>query len=110
MKGERIIKLPDASSAGYADDPYTKLAHAVVLAAVHDYRRVCRELNSCLSPTGVRKLRKEKNDLERFFRSGWFQMLSGFDEELTGSVRARIIREAKEHGEPHQQEVIRKAQ
>ena len=62
-----------------AEDPYEKLANAIVLQAVTDYRRA------------LRKLRKDPKDeeavktivqVEKFFRSGWYQLLTSIDGEF----------------------------
>ena len=62
-----------------AEDPYERLANAIVLQAVMDYRRA------------LRKLRKDSKDeeavktivqVEKFFRSGWYQLLTSIDGEF----------------------------
>lgn len=49
-------------------DPYEKLANAIVLQAVKDYR--CRGSSD------------ERESLERFFRSHWFSVLTSIDPEF----------------------------
>ena len=49
-------------------DPYEKLANAIVLQAVKDYRR--------------RGSSDERESLERFFRSHWFSVLTSIDPEF----------------------------
>lgn len=49
-------------------DPYESLANTIVLHAVKDYRN---EEYQC----GI-------DELERFFRSGWFGVLTGINPEL----------------------------
>ena len=48
-------------------NPYEKLANAIILQAVRDYR---------LTDDKV-----ELSEIERFFRSGWFGVLSKVDPE-----------------------------
>ena len=46
-------------------DPYQELANAIVLQAVKDYRMTDDE--------------QELREIERFFRSGWFETLCDLD-------------------------------
>ena len=48
-------------------DPYENLANAIILQAVKDYRLTDDE--------------QELQEIERFFRSGWFGVLSKVDPE-----------------------------
>jgi hypothetical protein len=48
-------------------DPYENLANAIILQAVKDYRLTDDE--------------QELQEVERFFRSGWFGVLSKVDPE-----------------------------
>ena len=48
--------------------PYENLANAIILQAVKDYRLTDDE--------------QELQEIERFFRSGWFGVLSKVDPEL----------------------------
>ena len=59
-----------------AENPYEKLANAIILQAVSDYRRA------------LRKVKKNPNNrdaidgalqIERFFRSEWYQVLTSVD-------------------------------
>ena len=50
------------------NNPYENLANAIVLQAVKDYRLHDDE--------------RELASIERFFRSGWFGVLTGLDPEL----------------------------
>ena len=49
-------------------DPYENLANAIILQAVKDYRLTDDE--------------QELQEIERFFRSGWFGVLSKVDPEF----------------------------
>lgn len=46
-------------------DPYEELANAIVLQAVKDYRNAV--------------LQQDMNEIERFFRSDWFGILTTID-------------------------------
>ena len=49
-------------------NPYEELANAIILQAVKDYRLTDDE--------------RELQEIERFFRSGWFGVLSKVDPEF----------------------------
>lgn len=56
--------------------PYENLANGIVLRAVEDYRDALRDLSVNLSyPDALRTV----SDVERFFRSGWFSVLTSLD-------------------------------
>jgi len=59
-------------------NPYENLANAIVLDAVKDYRKALKRLkkNSRNSIAA-----SECEEIERFFRSGWFGVLSEVDPE-----------------------------
>lgn len=56
--------------------PYEKLANAIVLRAVDDYREAQRDLE--VNPRYPLALRTV-SDVERFFHSGWFSVLTSLD-------------------------------
>ncbi len=60
-------------------DPYEKLANAIVLSAVKDYRTALKKL--ARRPKDRNSL-DMKAECERFFRSGWFGTLTGIDPEM----------------------------
>ena len=60
-------------------NPYENLANAIVLQAVKDYRLTDDE--------------REHKEIERFFRSGWFGVLSKVDPEYL----IRQLRKEKMH-------------
>ena len=60
-------------------DPYENLANAIILRAVDDYRLTDDE--------------RELKEIERFFRSGWFGVLSKVDPEYL----IRQLRKEKNH-------------
>ena len=60
-------------------DSYEKLANAIVLQAVKDYRKALKRV--ARHPKDRDGL-AVKNECERFFRSGWFGVLTGIDPEM----------------------------
>ncbi len=66
---------------------YENLANAIVLAAVDDYREVLRRWQQF--PEKQTYL-AEKRQLERFFRSGWFSILTNINPEV---LMAQLIQE-----------------
>ena len=58
---------------------YTKLANAIILAAAKDNRRALRRLKKYPWDKDAESARK---DCERFFRSGWFRLLTSLDGEV----------------------------
>ena len=60
-------------------DSYEKLANAIVLQAVKDYRTALKRV--ARHPKDRDGL-AAKNECERFFRSGWFGVLTGIDPEM----------------------------
>ena len=61
------------------DDPYTKLANAIILQAVKDYRKDLRRLNR---NTQSKDAKRAVSEVERFFRSDWYKTLTSVDGEL----------------------------
>lgn len=59
-------------------DPYQNLANAIVLSAVKDYRDALKRLNK--KPNN-KLAADERDDIERFFRSGYFTILTEIDPE-----------------------------
>jgi hypothetical protein len=77
------------TSIRHREDPYGRLADAIVLRAVNDYRIALRRLAK--HPENAVAL-STKQEIERFFRSGWFLLLTKVDpdmliEKLNGEVR-----------------------
>lgn len=60
-------------------DPYEKLANAIVLQAAKDYRTALKRV--ARHPKD-RDVLAAKNECERFFRSGWFGILTEIDSEM----------------------------
>ena len=71
-------------------EPYQALANAIVELAVKDYRTA---LKYHYRHPDKKEYANEVKNLERFFRSGWYGMLTDLDSEyLMTSVR-RMVRE-----------------
>jgi hypothetical protein len=60
-------------------DPYEKLANAIVLQAVKDWRNAVRRLKR--HPKNHEAMER-KEASERFFQSGWFQVLTDVDGDM----------------------------
>ena len=67
-----------AANKNLAEDPYERLANAIVLQAVNDYRialkAVKRNPNNSIALDNALQI-------ERFFRSGWYSTLTSVDDE-----------------------------
>lgn len=59
-------------------DSYERLANAIVELAVKDYRTALKRVARHPKDRGGLAT---KNECERFFRSGWFGVLTGIDPE-----------------------------
>ena len=60
------------------ENPYERLANAVILQAVTDYRVALKKIKTY--PIN-KDARSEALSIERFFRSGWYSMLTSVDGE-----------------------------
>ena len=58
---------------------YEELASAIILRAADDYRAALKGLKA--NPRNWRA-KAGKDDIERFFRSGWFSVLTSVDGEM----------------------------
>ncbi len=67
-----------AGNKNQAEDPYERLANAIILQAVADYRVTLKKIKA--HPRD-RKAIDEALEIERFFRSGWFSQLTSVDGE-----------------------------
>lgn len=88
----RVVIKDYAIRPDLAQDPYTRLAEAIVMRACEDYRNP----KLCWHP-GDRKYysperRKDvRASIERFFRSQWFTLLTDLDpEELIRRLREEL--------------------
>lgn len=67
-------------------DPYQNLANAIVIAAAKDYRDALRSLQRNKNND---KAKRMKEEVERFFSSDWYSVLT----DLDGAFLMRKIRE-----------------
>lgn len=58
---------------------YENLANAIILQAAKDYRMALKSLKA--NPRN-RTAMAEKDEIERFIRSGWFSVLTSVDGEM----------------------------
>lgn len=66
------------------DDPYIRLAEAIVVRACDDYRNpkeALRGMGYCSKPTPELEARV-RSEVVRFIRSDWFQLITTLDPEL----------------------------
>nr|DAL77427.1 MAG TPA: hypothetical protein [Caudoviricetes sp.] len=72
-------------------NPYQALANAIVELAVKDYKKA---LKYHFKHPQNKDYTRNVADLERFFRSGWYGMLTDLDAEyLMNGVRAMVRKE-----------------
>ena len=67
-----------AGNKNLAEDPYERLANAIIPQAVSDYRMALKKIKAHLKN---RQAIDEALEIERFFRSGWYQQLTSVDGE-----------------------------
>ena len=78
-----------AGNKNLAEDPYGRLANAIILQAVADYRVALKKIKA--HPKD-RKAIDEALEIERFFRSGWYSQLTSVDGEF---IIRKIMGEVK---------------
>ena len=71
-------------------DPYEKLANAIVLQAVKDYRDALKRLKK---KPGNQAAMSDAMECERFFHSGWYKTLTSVDGEY-------LIQKLREEAKP----------
>ena len=80
------------ASKNLAENPYEKLANAIVLQAVSDYRAALKK---------VKKNPKNRDaidgslQIEKFFRSEWYQVLTSVDGEYLIDRLRKEVSETK---------------
>ena len=67
-----------AGNKNLAEDPYERLANAIVLQAVSDYRVALKKIKA--HPKN-REAISEALEIEKFFRSSWYSILTDVDGE-----------------------------
>ena len=77
---EIIVERPPWDTGGSAkDDPYTRLAVAVVMKAVEDYIEILKMfLKGNLTDTEIHDYKVEKRRLEQFFHSKYYALYTAF--------------------------------
>ena len=71
-------------------EPYQALANAIVELAVKDYKKALKQHHRF---PDNREYSDAVTDLERFFRSGWYGMLTDLDSEYLMNSVHRMVRE-----------------
>ena len=70
-------------------DDYIELANAIILLAVKDYRKALRALAEYPDDSDNQL---KKREVERFFRSKWFGMLTQLDPQtLISQLKLEVI-------------------
>ena len=77
------------ASKNLAEDPYERLAKAIILSAVSEYREDLKRIKK--NPEN-RLAIDEALQIERFFRSQWYQQLTSVDGEFLISKLQEEIR------------------
>lgn len=72
-----------------AEDPYERLANAIILSAVSDYRAALRRIKK--SPDNHLAI-DEALQIEKFFRGQWYQCLTSVDGDFLISKLQEEIR------------------
>ena len=87
---EIIVERPPWDTGGSAkDDPYTRLAVAVVMKAVEDYIEILKMfLKGNLTDTEIHEGKLEKRRLEQFFHSKYYDLYTAF---LTTEIDPEIL-------------------
>lgn len=80
------------ASKNLAENPYEKLANAIVLQAVSDYRAALKKVKK--NPKN-RDAIDEALQIEKFFRSEWYQTLTSLDGEYLIERLRKEISESK---------------
>ena len=71
-------------------NPYQALANAIVELAVKDYKKA---LKAHLRYPKQEEYAREVEELERFFHSGWYEMLTDLNAEYLLTRINRMVRE-----------------
>ena len=80
------------TSKNLAENPYEKLANAIVLQAVSDYRAALKKVKK--NPKN-RDAIDEALQIEKFFRSEWYQVLTSVDGEYLIDRLQKEVSETK---------------
>ena len=111
---EIIVERPPWDTGGSAkDDPYTRLAVAVVMKAVEDYIEILKMfLKGNLTDSEILEGKLEKRRLEQFFRSKYYDLYTAFltteiDPELL--IKQCSIRAKERLEEERKEEEVKRA-
>ena len=87
---EIIVERPPWDTGGSArDDPYTRLAVAIVMKAVEDYIAILKTfLKGNLTDTEIHEYKLEKRRLEQFFHSKYYDLYTAF---LTTEIDPELL-------------------
>ena len=87
---EIIVERPPWDTGGSArDDPYTRLAVAIVMKAVEDYIEILKMfLKGNLTDTEIHEYKLEKRRLEQFFHSKYYALYTAF---LTTEIDPELL-------------------
>lgn len=80
------------ASKNLAENPYEKLANAIILQAVSDYRAALKKVKK--NPKN-RDAMDEALQIEQFFRSEWYQVLTSVDGEYLIDRLRKEVAESK---------------
>lgn len=80
------------SSKNLAEDPYEKLANAIILQGVSDYRATLKKVKK---NSKNRDAIDEALQIEKFFRSEWYQVLTSVDGEYLIDRLRKEVAESK---------------
>ena len=81
-----------AANKNLAEDPYERLANAIVLQAVTDYRVALKKIKA--NPRNKDAI-NEALQIEKFFRSGWYSVLTSVDGEYLIKKLQEEIRQSE---------------
>ena len=81
-----------ANNSSLAENPWERLANAIVLSAVSDYRAALRKLKR--NPQNQDAM-SDAMAIERFFRSGWYSGITSVDGEYLMDRLRKEIAEKK---------------
>ena len=77
-QGEKLHQINPLKTIKDPEDPYERLANAIILQAVTDYRAALKQIKR--NPKN-RETIDEAMRVESFFRSGWYSQLTAVDGE-----------------------------
>ena len=80
------------ASKNLAENPYEKLANAIILQAVSDYRAALKKVKK--NPKNHDAI-DEALQIEKFFRSEWYQVLTSVDGEYLIDRLRKEVSETK---------------